>query len=403
MKLLPLSALVLGPLSFGQSLAGLWDATVTVGRLQVPFRFEIAGDGGNVLGSFFNGDAKFTSTSGSFTGGNLLITWDYTASRLEGTVRGGEIDGKYYRDGRDANTVYPFHAHRFAPSTEAKEDVPSIAGLWVIPVKTDKGEAAWRFIVRQSGPEVTAAVLRIDGDTGALQGTHKDGKFVLSHFSGARPSVFEVKLLADGSLEILQDGKTKLTATRSAEAKAKGLPEPSDPSRHTSVKDPTKPFAFAFNDLQGRPVTSEDERFRGKVVLVNIAGSWCPNCHDEAPFLVAMYKKYREQGLEIVALSFEEQDQLDDPSRLRAFVKKYGIEYTVLMAGDWEQASAKIPQMANFNSWPTTFFVGRDGLVRGVHAGFPSSASGELFAQAKEEFEEKVQKLLAENARTARF
>jgi thiol-disulfide isomerase/thioredoxin len=402
MKFLMMSALVLAPLGIAQSVAGLWDATVTVRNLEVPFRFEIAGDGEKVLGSFRNGDAKFTSSSGSYKNGNLLIVWDYTASRLEATVHDGVIDGKYYRNGRDAKTVYPFHAKPFVPPVLTTDGVPNIAGLWVIPVKTDKGEAAWQFIVRQSGPEVTAAILRIDGDTGALEGTFKDSKFVLSHFSGARPSVFEVSLLADGSLSILQDGKTKLTAIRSTEAMAKGIPEPTDPSKHTSVKDPTKPFSFAFDDLQGKPVTNDDPRFQGKVVLVNIAGSWCPNCHDETPFLVSLYKKYHEQGLEIVVLSFEEADQLNDPVRLRAFVKKYGIEYTVLMAGDWEQAGNKLPQMANFNAWPTTFFIGRDGLVRGAHAGFPSSGSGELFVKAKEEFEARVEKLLAENARSSR-
>ena len=92
-----------------------------------------------------------------------------------------------------------------------------------------------------------------------------------------------------------------------------------------------------------------------------------------------------------------------EPVRLRAFVKKYEIDYTVLMAGDWEQATGKLAQMANFNAWPTTFFIGRDGLVRGAHAGFPSSGSGELFTKAKEEFEARVEKLLAENARTSRF
>lgn len=402
MKFLALSALALAPLGIAQSLAGLWDANVTVRNLEVPFRFEIAGDRANVSGTFFNGDARFTSSSGSYENGNLLITWDYTASRLEATVYDGVIDGKYYRNGRDAKSVYAFHAKRFAPSPLASENIPSIAGLWVIPTKTDKGESAWQFVVRQSGPEVTAAILRIDGDTGALQGTFKDGKFVLSHFSGARPAVFEVKLKADGTLDILQDGKTNFTAIRSAEALAKGLPEPTDPSKHTSVKDPTKPFPFAFNDLQGNRVTSDDGRFQGKVVLVNIAGSWCPNCHDETPFLVSLYRKYHEQGLEIVVLSFEEADQLSDPVRLRAFVKKYGIDYTVLMAGDWEQAAAKLPQMANFNAWPTTFFIGRDGLVRGAHAGFPSSGSGELLAKAKEEFAAKVEKLLAENARSSR-
>jgi thiol-disulfide isomerase/thioredoxin len=402
MKLLTAALLALAPLSIAQSLAGLWDATVKVKDLEVPFRFEISGDKSNISASFFNGDAKFTSSSGTYANGNLTLIWDYTASKLEATVRGGVIEGNFYRAGRDSKTVYPFQARRFAPSPLTTEDIPSIAGLWVIPTQSEKGESAWQLIVRQSGPEVTAAILRIDGDTGALQGTFKEGKFVLSHYSGARPAVFEMKLLADGTLDILQNGKTKFTATRSAEAKTKGLPEPSDPSKFTTVKDPTKPFTFAFNDLNGKPVTNEDARFQGKVVLINIPGSWCPNCHDEAPFLAALYKKYRAQGLEIVALSFEESDQLKDPTRLRAFIKKYGIDYTVLLGGEPADAKDKLTQAVNWVSWPTTFFVARDGLVRGTHAGFPSSGSGELFTKAKEDFESKVEKLLAENVRSSR-
>lgn len=391
------AAILFAPLAVAQSLAGLWDATVNVKGVTVPFRFEIAGDGSDVSGSFFNGDVKFTSSSGSYAGGKIDLAWSYMAATLRATVRDGLIEGTYTRQGRDEKSVYPFEARRFAPSPLSSDDVPQIAGLWIIPTKSKKGENAWQFIVRQSGPEVTAAVLRIDGDTGALEGTYKDGRFVLSHFSGARPAVFEVKPGADGTLDLVENGRVKFTAVRADQAKAKGLPEPSDPSKYTSVKDPTKPFAFAFPDLSGNLVTNEDPRFAGKVVLVNLSGSWCPNCHDEAPFLVAMYEKYHAQGLEIVALDFEEADQLKNPERLRAFLKKYGIEYTVLLAGDTAGATEKLPQAMNWNAWPTTFFIGRDGLVRGAHAGFPSSASGDLFAKAKEDFEAKVEKLLAEN------
>ncbi|HVO97764.1 MAG TPA: TlpA disulfide reductase family protein [Bryobacteraceae bacterium] len=402
MKLLSVVTLLLAPLAIGQSLSGLWDASVNVKGVNVPFRFEIAGEGASVSGTFFNGDVKFTSSSGRYANSQIDLKWDYTASRLQATVQDGVIKGTYTRVGRDETTVYPFEARHFAPSPLASEDVPQIAGLWIIPTKSKKGENAWQFIVRQSGPEVSAAILRIDGDTGALQGAYKDGKFLLSHFSGARPAVFEVKPAADGTLELLENGRTKFTAIRADQAKANGLPEPSDPSKFTSLKDPTKPFTFAFHDLNGKLVTNEDPRFAGKVVLINITGSWCPNCHDEAPFLVAMYRKYRAQGLELVALDFEEADQLKDPERLRAFLKKYGIEYTVLLAGDTAEATEKLSQAQNWSAWPTTFFIGRDGLVRGTHAGFPSSASGELFAQAKEDFEARVVKLLNENALTQR-
>jgi len=379
-------------------LTGLWDATVAVNQLEIPFRMEFIGEGANVKGSFLNGEERVTSTSGRLENGSLLLSFDQYASKLEATLKDGVLTGQY---GRGARGNYPFRAKQFTPSRASSGEVPSIAGLWEIGVNSPKGESAWRFIVRQSGAEVSAAILRVDGDTGTLSGTYKDGKFVLSHFSGARPALLEVTPASDGVLQLVLNGKG-LTATRPVEARAKGLPEPTDPSRHTSVKDPSEPFRFSFPDLSGRLVSEADPRFRGKVVLVNITGSWCPNCHDEAPFLAELYRKYRGRGLEIVALSFEEAEQLKDPTRLRAFMKQYGIEYTVLLAGEPGEAAAELTQAVNWNAWPTTFFLGRDGRVRSVHAGFPSRASGEFYTQAKEEFTSQVERLLAENTRTSR-
>jgi thiol-disulfide isomerase/thioredoxin len=285
------------------------------------------------------------------------------------------------------------------PVGDAK--IPSIAGLWNVQVKSSKGEAAWQLIVRQSGAEASAAILRVDGDTGTLTGSYRDGKFVLSHFSGARPLVVELTPAADGTLSMVQNRDNPLVAVRMEQARAKGLPEPSDPSRFTSVKDPTEPLHFSFPDLTGRIVSNTDPKFRGKVVVVSISGSWCPNCHDEAPFLGELYRKYRAQGLEIVSLSFEEAEQLKNPVRLRAFIKKYGIEYTVLVPGEPKELTDKLPQGVNLSSFPTTFFLGRDGRVRSVHAGFPGAASGEFHAQAKAESIAIVERLLRESAQSS--
>jgi peroxiredoxin len=250
--------------------------------------------------------------------------------------------------------------------------------------------------VQQSGAKAAATILRVDGDTGTISGSFQNGKFVLSHFDGARAHLLEITPASDGTLDILQDGKTKLTAYRPAAARAKGLPEPTDPDLHTTMKDPSEAFRFSFPDLNGRVVSNADARFRGKVLVVEITGSWCPNCHDEAPFLAEMYRKYGKQDFEIVSLSFEEADQLKDPTRLRAFVKKYGLEFPVLLGGDPDEANAKLTQLVNWNTWPATLFIDRRGLVRGIHSGFPSSGSGELFGQAKEEFNVQVGRLLAE-------
>jgi peroxiredoxin len=279
--------------------------------------------------------------------------------------------------------------------------VPNISGQWFLEnVNSSKGgEKAWRLIVRQKGGEVSGAILRVDGDTGTLTGSYKDGKFVLSHFSGARAALVTITPQSDGTLTVELSGQHHegvISAVRPEEARAKGLAEPTDPDAHTGVKDASQPFPFSFPDLNGKIVSNTDARFKNKVVLIEITGSWCPNCHDEAPFLAKVYDKYHSQGLEVVALSFEEAEQLQNPTRLKAFIKEYGINYTVLLGGETSTAKDKLTQAANWDAWPTTFFIGRDGLVKGVHSGFPSPGSGVMYKQETDEFIAKVQHLLAE-------
>jgi thiol-disulfide isomerase/thioredoxin len=391
--------------------AGMWDASVVVNtapagaesvRVDIPFRFEIVCAGtacGAPKGSFFNGDDRVTSTSGQFSSGTLDFSFDEYGTKLEATLKDGKLEGQYSRGTRGA--PYPFQAKRFTAVEVGDRNIPAIAGLWNIQVKSSKGEAAWQLIVRQSGAEASAAILRIDGDTGTLTGAYRDGAFVLSHFSGARPLRVELKPNADGTLAVVQNREAALTALRADQALAKGLPQPSDPSRFTSVKDPSEPLRFSFPDLDGHLVANTDPRFQNKVVIVSISGSWCPNCHDETPFLVELYKKYKSRGLEIVSLSFEEEAQLKNPVRLRAFMKRYGVDYTVLLPGEPKELNDKMPQGVNLNSFPTSFFLGRDGRVRSAHAGFPSKASGKFHIEAKEEITALVEKLLAEPRATS--
>ena len=390
-----------------QSLAGLWDATIDAGGTPVPFRLGLSGNGPDVKGWFFNGDEREMSTSGTFENGALVLTFESYAGVLKATVQEGVLAGEYIQRGK-AQAV---RATRAAAKSASGGKAPDISGLWFLQNvnSTKKGERAWRLIVRQRGREVSGAILRVDGDTGTLTGSYQDGTFVLSHFSGSRPALLSITPRRDGTLEAdlaATNGnpatRRVMTAVRPADSRAKGLPEPTDADTHTGVKDPLQPLAFSFPDLNGQLVSNTDPRFRNKVVLINIGGSWCPNCHDEAPFLVELYRKYRDRGLEIVALSFEEPEQLKDPTRLRAFIQKYGIQYTVLLAGETKSAAEKLPNALDWDAWPTTFFVGRDGLVKAVHAGFPSAGSGELYRQAKRSFITSVEGLLGQNRMTRR-
>ena len=151
------------------------------------------------------------------------------------------------------------------------------------------------------------------------------------------------------------------------------------------MKDASEPFRFSFPDLEGRIVSQHGSAgSAGKVVLVNISGSWCPNCHDEAPFLASLYRKYRAKGLEIVTLSFEEADQLAEPDAPAGVHRDLRTRLHGAAAGRARSARTRRCRRprTSTRSRPRSS-SGRDGRVRAVHAGFPSPGSGEFYTKAE--------------------
>jgi thiol-disulfide isomerase/thioredoxin len=396
--------LAVGPFASAQELAGRWDATLTVNGTAIPFRLDVDGSGPQLRGTLYNGDDVETTTGASVKDGTVTLHWDHYLTTIIAAEKSGALVGRVEMRGDKEASGNPFTAVRHVEHVVSAQNVPAIDGVWEIPHESPKGEKAWRFIVKQKGAEASAAILRVDGDTGALTGSYQDGRFVLSHFDGSRPARMEVKLAADGTLEIVQNGSNRdgrLIAYRPAVARAKGLPEPSNYATHTTVRNPNERFTFQFPDVNGKVLSNEDPMFNGKVVVAIVTGTWCPNCHDEAQYLVQLYKKYRDRGLEIVALDFEEPEQQDDLARVKAFTAKYGVEYTYLIAGAPAEMWEKVPQLVNLNTWPATVFVGRDGLVKGIHAGFAAPASGEFNDQLKAEFTSTIERLLSERVATS--
>jgi hypothetical protein len=281
------------------SLNGRWDATLTVNGAEIPFRLDISGAGATLKGTLYNGDDEEYTTQASYENGTLVLNQEHYLTKITATLKDGELQGKIQMRNDQKPEGSAFSAKRYVPAAPVT-DAPSIAGNWIAPYETNKGEKAWRFIVKQSGAEVTAAILRVDGDTGALTGTYRDGKFLLSHFDGSRPYLLEVTPAKDGTLALVQKGggprQGNLTAYRQDVAEAKGLPAPSDYTTHTTMKDPNEVFAYSFPDVNGKVLSNEDPKFKGKVVLAIVTGTWCPNCHDEAQYLVQLYAKYHSQG-----------------------------------------------------------------------------------------------------------
>ncbi len=401
-KILTLAAILLAVSATGvaaTSPAGLWDAVVVVNKVEIPFRFEIDISGNKVQGFFFEGDRKVGSTSGSFSNNMLKLDYDFLNTTLQATFSDDQLHGTYLNH-RPKGVPLEFRARRYTPPPPEQADAPNVAGSWDLhrtAKDNSKLDVSWRLYLRQSGADVSGAILRTSGDTGTLTGRWKDGVLTMSHFAGERPLLFEARLNSDGTLNITLDHRFTYRAALTSEARAKDIPEPPDPTRFTSVKDPTERFHFSGLDLNGKMVSDEDPQFKGKVVLLTIGGSWCPNCHDEAPFLVDLDKKLASRGLVIVGLFFEQYPELAEARpHVQAFIRRYGIRYPMLVAGTPDQAAKKLSQLVNFGVFPTSIFLGRDGRVRAVHAGFASAATGEEHIRRENEDTSLIQQLLAE-------
>lgn len=405
--------------SAGTPLAGRWDAQLVRGDTVIPFRLDISGEGRTLKGTLYNGFLPYETTSGaSYQDGHLVLDIDHYLLTINAQYANDRLTGGVVSQ-NSGNAAYAFSASRHDPAAHARAvaaPAPVISGEWEVPLPapTTKGEQAFRFIVEQRGAEVAGSILRVDGDTGAHSGVYRDGKWVLSRYDGSRPAVIEVVPQQDGSLKILQltegrpsadavyeslpDGRRApvLVAYRPEVARAKGLPKPANHLTHTAPRDPNEKFTFSFPDLDGNVLTQD--HFKGRPIIAVVTGTWCPNCHDEAQYLAALDRKYRDRGLAIVALNFEEVEQQASLRRARAFVKQYGIEYPYLLAGAPEEMWAKVPQLLNLNTWPATLFIGRDGTIRAVHSGFGSPSTGEFYARQDKEFTSRVEQLLAEEA-----
>ncbi|MGC4049472.1 MAG: TlpA disulfide reductase family protein [Paludibaculum sp.] len=379
-----------------QAPKGIWDAAVTLEGQPVAFRLEFAG-AAPLRGAILDGEKRIWSSSGTFAKGSLELKWDYFDSVLKASMENGVLKGSYVRRKRTGPVTLPFTAKPFQSPEPSTAKPAQFAGVWRLETEAKQGVRVMDGRFRQSGDQVTGTIQRIDGEFGTLSGQVDGNHLILTHFDGIRATRIEFEMQPDGTLRGATTGGPKFRGVHAEKATQMGIPEPPDPTRYIAVKNPAEPFAFQFDDLDGKPVSLGDAKFQGKAVIVTITGSWCPNCHDEAPFLLDLYRKYQAKGLEIVSLGFEYTGEIErDRGQLRAFARLQHIPWTVLLAGTTEdgEVQRKLPQLASFGAFPTTLFLGRDHRVEAVHAGFAGPANPEEHRKLKEETESLVQKLL---------
>ena len=377
--------------------AGWWRATLDLAGGALPFAVEISRQGSGWAGRLCNGRECRPLSGVRVRGDSVMLEMaDYDAA-IVARLRGDSLTGTYRNVGNRGPRVIPFRAGRgHWPATPAP---PALVGRWDATFFSDFGSSPRVFELRNGARGLEGTMISNTGDYGHFAGTVRGDSFALAHFDGSFVYMLTGELRGDTLRGIFHAGPR--TQTPWLAVRSTGASHLKAPTELTSA-DTSAPFRFAFPDLEGRLLTERDPRFRGKVVLVDIFGSWCPTCHDAAPELVRLYREYRGRGLEIVGLAYEVTgDSAVDGRQVRRYREKFGIPFPLLLAGinDTEAAAATLPQLRGFTSFPTTVFIGRDGRVRRVHAGFYGPATGAQHERLIREFEREIERLLGEKGR----
>jgi len=316
-------------------------------------------------------------------------------------MRNDSMVGHYYPKGIRDEKVYRFYAlkgvsDRFPWYTDSA--AVNVSGRWKItenPGTTDSTVMVGEFV--QQGARVTGTILNTGGDYRYLQGKVSGNKFMVSAVDGAHTIIMTAGVSSDGRMS----GGRFLGSPRWRSVwEAVSDPEARLPGSGTLLRtrEHALPFTFAFPDINGDTVFLSDQRFRGKVVIVQAAGTWCPNCMDETRFFNNLYGKYKDKGLEIVALCFEDKTLATSRAGMERFAVQTGAAYLFLYAGPrGKDALRKVfynveGQMA----YPTTMYIDRSGKIRRIETGFSGPGTGEHYRQYVDETTRFIDGLLKE-------
>ena len=385
--------------------SGKWRGSlIRKDEISIPFIFDIETNPSGMVMNIINAEDTIRVNNFSLIGDSVLITLPFFDAEFMVKVSATKMQGRWTRHLPMGNTSIPFEASinqtRF---DESHKTALNLNNTWDVKffdtAFKDSSDAIGKF---QSSPtKITGTFLTSTGDYRFLEGVFDGEKIRLSTFDGSHAYLVIADFNPQNKVPRISNGvfysglNNKEFWNASFNPKA-ALP---DAEKLTFLKQGFETVQFEFPDLDNKPISLEDARFKGKVVLLQIMGSWCPNCLDESKLMTSIYQQYQSSGLEIIGLCFEKSEDINIVKKnIDNFKNQLNITYPLVIAGNTQKGSVNkaLPMLANFVAFPTLIIIDKKGIVRNIHTGYSGPATGIYFTEFKDHFIANLEKYLNE-------
>ena len=369
---------------------GKWIAELQLTDSDVlPFDLMVKKEGKSYSFCVVNGDEHIQMDSAYIENDSVHLKFPYFNSVLVFNIDSKKsLTGYWQNFIKGDNYKIPFSAKRSKKASrfmnvEKKDEGMNVAGRWEVefePNTEGAYPAVGIFNQDEESNKVTGTFLTETGDYRFLAGNTISDSLYLSCFDGSHAFLFKA-LKKDGKLK----GKFFSGSHWQSEWEAieNATIELKSPNELTYLTDSSS-VEFNLKRLDGTEFSYPQDVPNNKVVIIQIMGSWCPNCLDESIFYKKLYEKYHDQGLEIIAIGYETgndfQEHAANISRLK---NKLGLEFTFLVGGSARKdlASEHFNMLNEIISFPTSIYIGRDGEVKRIHTGFNGPGTGNYYTE----------------------
>lgn len=367
---------------------------------ELPFNYEWKYENKKPIMIIHNAEERIRVDEIERKGDSLIIKLPVFDTEFRCVVSVDGLQGKWVNHYRSTQHEIPFRSYynqnyRFFPS--AGFVTSSINGKWqtTFSPESEAMSAAIGVFKQVEGTDIIyGTFLTETGDYRFLEGIEKEGKIYLSAFDGSHAFLFTGEIYGVAMRGQFYSGmhwKELWMATKNEFATLK------DAEELTSIKNPELPFELSLRALSGGTVSLQDAAYKNKPVIIQLMGSWCPNCMDESAYFSSLYAQYNKQGLEIIAVAFEKtNDEEKVKAQLSRLKTKFSIAYPILvpLVSGKDKASELLPRLSSIKAFPTTLFLNKQHQVVKIHTGFSGPATGEEYIQFKLRTENLIKNLL---------